>query len=63
LELNGLYKMAMAKVNRAYMSHKPSDKKRFVQTDIIPLVNQAWAMSFGQADIARKQLPIGDGVC
>jgi hypothetical protein len=53
-ELNGCYKIALAKAKQHYLTFKPIGEKKFVLTDIIPLVNHAWHRSFTRKDVAVK---------
>jgi hypothetical protein len=47
-ELNGSYKIALTKSKVLYQRSKQDNKKLFKPTDVIPLLNLAWADSFGR---------------
>lgn len=55
-ELNGCFKMQLTKLKKNYRKYKPISKKTFESTDIIPLVRQAWTLSFGRSGVARKAI-------
>ena len=52
--LNGAYKIELAKAKRKYIEHRNTPK--FEPTDIIPLVNMAFAKSFGSQKNALKAI-------
>ena len=53
---NGIFKLELVKANELYHSQQPSSKKRFLPTDIIPLVNMAWGKSFANAKNCKKAI-------
>jgi hypothetical protein len=53
-ELNGCFKTALYRSKREYLEYKNS--QTFSPTDIIPLVNMAWAMSFARSVSAQKAI-------
>jgi hypothetical protein len=55
-ELNGCFKIALNKAKREYMKLKPWNNKKWLPTDIIPLINMAWVKSFARVDTARKAI-------
>lgn len=53
-EQNGCFKMALTRQKRVII--KSQDNKRLCQTDIIPLVQEAWAVSFAWVTINKKAI-------
>ena len=53
---NGIFKLELSKAKELYLSQQPSSKKRFLPTDIIPLVNMAWGKSFANAKNCQKAI-------
>ena len=56
---NGIYKLTLAKAKALYLKSLPSNKQRFVPTDIIPLVNMAWKDSFAYVENSLKAIREG----
>jgi hypothetical protein len=55
-ELNGCFKIALAKAKLDYIQYKSQSRQRFVPSDIIPLVDMAWKDSFARSIQARKAI-------
>ena len=55
-ELNGVFKIELAKAKAMYLKFKPANKQRFVPSDIIPLLNTAWEKSFAIVSRGRKAI-------
>jgi hypothetical protein len=53
-ELNGTYKMALTKGKEAHFRAKPPGHRSWSMTDIIPLVNYAYPLSFGIIERGKK---------
>ena len=53
---NGIYKLTLAKAKALYLNSLPSNKQRFLPTDIIPLVNMAWKESFANVTNSQKAI-------
>ena len=56
IELNGCFKMALTMAKREYLRHKPTGKKTFSPTDVIPLINHSWDKSFNRHQYALKAI-------
>ena len=58
LSMNGTFKIGVTKAKEAIMSAKQSRrlKEAFVPTDIVPIVNKAWNLSFGTSKNGKKAL-------
>jgi hypothetical protein len=48
--------MCLSKSKNEYLKYRSSDKKRFVASDVIPLVNMSWEGSFGRAATAKRAI-------
>jgi hypothetical protein len=48
--------MQLTKAKKAYRKYKPISKKSFETSDVIPLVNHAWARSFARVQMAKKAI-------
>jgi hypothetical protein len=55
-ELRSSYKIAVTKAKALYQRSKQDNKKSFKPTNVIPLLNLAWADSFGRKELARKAI-------
>jgi molybdopterin converting factor small subunit len=55
-ELNGTYKMALTKGKEVHFLAKPPGHKGWSMTDIVPLVNYAYPLSFGNIQRGRKAI-------
>jgi hypothetical protein len=55
-EQNGSFKMALYRAKKEYLTYRDIDDQKFVVTDIIPLINTAWAKSFAKVDSSRKAI-------
>jgi hypothetical protein len=57
-EMNGCFKMGLTKAKEELTCHNIASHKAvaFTPTNVIPLVNKAWAMSFGDAMKGHKAL-------
>jgi hypothetical protein len=55
-QLNGCFKMALAKAKRKYLTFRDTENKKFVPTDVIPLVNMAWERSFARSTPAKHAI-------
>jgi hypothetical protein len=55
-ELRSSYKIALTKAKVLYQRSKEDNKKSFKPTNVIPLLNLAWADSFGRKELARKAI-------
>ena len=55
-EINGCFSIAITKAKQALFASKPMSNKNFGPTDIIPLVNAAWPMSFARTEQAKKAI-------
>jgi hypothetical protein len=53
-ELNGSFKISLTNNNEKFLKHKPIENRRSNPCDIVPLCNQSWNTSFGQAEIAKS---------
>jgi hypothetical protein len=53
-ELNGCFKIALCNAKRIYLTYREENK--FVSTDVIPLVNMAFPLSFGRKENASKAI-------
>jgi hypothetical protein len=53
-KLNGCFKMALCKAKRIYLTFR--DENKFLVTDIIPLINMAFPLSFGRKENAIKAI-------
>jgi hypothetical protein len=55
-QLNGCFKMALTKAKRNYRLKVVDEKKDFVATDIVPLLNYAWKHSFARTESAKHAI-------
>jgi hypothetical protein len=55
-QLNGLFNVLLTKIKPAYWAMKPSNKKGWTMTDIIPLVNAVLPVSCGDVSVGRERL-------
>lgn len=55
-QLNGLFKLLLTKLKRFFFEIKRKRNKNFEQSDIIPLVRQAFIDSFGRTETARNAM-------
>jgi hypothetical protein len=57
-EMNGGFKIGLTKAKEVLTKHKRRNfqKLGFTATEVIPLVNKAWAYSFGDETKGRKAL-------
>jgi hypothetical protein len=55
-ELNGSFKIKLTSEKINYMKKKVGDKKGFVSTDVVPIVNKAWPLTLGNKDFAKKAI-------
>jgi hypothetical protein len=55
-ELNGTFKTLLYKTKAAYLKEKPFGLKKFVSTDIIPILNRTWPTTLGNRRFAKKAL-------
>jgi hypothetical protein len=55
-KLYGCFKIAIAQAKREYIQQKPQSTRRFVPSDIVPLMSMAWEESFARSDRARKAI-------
>jgi hypothetical protein len=55
-EVNGSFKIKLSKAKAAYLKQKPRDKKRFVNTDVIPIVNHTWPFTLARQEYNKKAI-------
>ena len=55
-ELNGVFKIELAKAKALYLKYNPANEQRFEPTDIIPLLNSAWEKSFAIVSRGRNAI-------
>jgi hypothetical protein len=46
-----------------YFQKQPSTHKKFVSTNVIPILNRAWPTSLGNKEFAKKLFWRGVGQC
>jgi hypothetical protein len=55
-QLNGYFKMALTKAKSKYLTYRDLDNKKFVPSDIIPLINMAWEKCFARVKPAKHAI-------
>jgi hypothetical protein len=55
-ELNGAFKMGLTHAKNLIYAAKPNDMKKWLVSDIIPIINRAFQTSFGMVDKALKAI-------
>jgi hypothetical protein len=49
-EQNGSFKMECNRAKRSIYDKRPLGKKSFTNSDVIPIINKTWPLSFGKVD-------------
>jgi hypothetical protein len=55
-ELNGAFKMGLTNAKNLIYAAKPNDMKKWLVSDMIPILNRAFQISFGMVDKALKAI-------
>ena len=55
-ELNGTFKIALYRAKQNYLWNKPPNRKKFVSSDIIPILNRCWHTTLANKQFARKAI-------